>query len=103
MGFRISRPVLKDKVISMLKDQNHLNKVCIVFLVSVILAEPTTQLMEELKIVCEISDVFLEELPRLPPHCEVEFSVDLMPETALISKVPYHMASTELEEQNKQL
>lgn len=39
--------------------------------------------------------------PRMPPNKEIEFSIDLIPDTPLISKVPYGMASalTELKEQ----
>lgn len=32
--------------------------------------------------------VFLEDLPRLPPVLEVEFSIDLVLETGPISKEP---------------
>ena len=34
---------------------------------------------------CEYSDVFPEDLVSLPPHREIEFSIDLVPGTAPIS------------------
>ena len=40
----------------------------------------------------DFPDVFLEELPGMPPDREVEFVIDLLPGTALISKRPYMMA-----------
>ena len=49
-------------------------------------------------VVCEFSDVFLEDLPRLPSDREVEFSIELEPGTAPISRCPYRMAPRELAE-----
>ena len=53
--------------------------------------------------VCEFLDVFPEDLPRLPPDREVEFSIELEPGTAPISQCPYRMALKELIEMKKQL
>ena len=52
-------------------------------------------------VVCEFSDVFPEDLPRLPPDREVEFAIELEPGTAPISRRPYHMAPKELAEMKK--
>ena len=52
-------------------------------------------------VTCEFSDVFLEDLPGLPPPREVEFSIDLCPDVVPRSKAPYHMSSTELRELKK--
>ena len=54
-------------------------------------------------VVCEFSDVFLEDLPGLPPVRVVEFSIELVPGTSPISISPYHMALTELIELKIQL
>ncbi|KAG8485768.1 hypothetical protein CXB51_019099 [Gossypium anomalum] len=59
--------------------------------------------LESIPVVREFSDVFPEELPRLPPIREVEFSIDLLPGTAPISISPYRMAPTELKELKAQL
>ena len=56
-----------------------------------------------MKIVRNFQDVFPEDLPGLPPECEVEFSIELQPETAPISKTPYRMAPAELKELKEQL
>ncbi|KAA3461979.1 Gag protease polyprotein-like protein [Gossypium australe] len=48
----------------------------------------------------EFPDVFLEELPSLPPESEVEFGIELLSGTALVSIAPYRMAPKELKELN---
>ena len=47
-------------------------------------------------VVKDFPDVFLEELPGMPPDREVEFVIDLLPGTAPISKRPYRMSVEEL-------
>jgi hypothetical protein len=54
-------------------------------------------------VVRDFPDVFLEELPRMPPDREVEFVIDLLPGTAPISKRPYKLSVEELKELKKQL
>ena len=51
----------------------------------------------------EFPDVFLEELPGLPPEREVDLSIEVLPGTTLISRAPYRMAPTELKELKTQL
>ena len=53
--------------------------------------------------VCEFPDVFPEELPGLPPDREIEFCIDVVPETDPISMPPYRVAPAELKESNEQL
>ena len=53
--------------------------------------------------VCDFADVFPDELPGLPPHREMEFSIDLYPGTDPISVAPFRMAPVELKELNLQL
>ncbi|KAK5771526.1 hypothetical protein PVK06_047743 [Gossypium arboreum] len=59
--------------------------------------------LETVPVVCEYPDVFPEELPGLPPLQEVEFGIELVPRTTLISIAPYRMAPTELKELKSQL
>jgi hypothetical protein len=42
--------------------------------------------LEHIRIVCDYPDVFSEELPGIPSECDIEFSIELLPETAPISK-----------------
>ena len=53
--------------------------------------------------VCDFADVFLDELLGLPPHREMDFSIDLYHDTDPISVAPFLMALVELKELNLQL
>jgi hypothetical protein len=44
--------------------------------------------LENIKVVYEYPDVFLEELSGMPPDRDIEFSIELLPRTAPISKRP---------------
>ena len=48
-------------------------------------------------------NVFLEELPGIPPEREVDLSIEILPGTTPTSRAPYRMALTELKEINIQL
>ena len=54
-------------------------------------------------VVLDFSNVFLDELPGLPPQREVEFTIDLYLRTKPIYIAPYRMAPLELKELRKQL
>ncbi|XP_057444006.1 uncharacterized protein LOC130736177 [Lotus japonicus] len=47
--------------------------------------------------------VFPGDVPGLPPVREIEFSIDIMPDTGSISMAPYRMAPAELTNLGKQL
>ena len=51
----------------------------------------------------EFLDVFSEDLPGIPPEREIEFGIDLLPDTQPISISPYRMAPAELKELKEQL
>ena len=53
--------------------------------------------------VCEYEDVFLDELPGLPPPRDVDFRIELHPGTSPLSMTPHRMASIELQELNVQI
>jgi hypothetical protein len=59
--------------------------------------------LKYIKIVCEYPDKFLEELPGMPPDRVIEFSIELLSRTALISKRPYRMDFKDLNELKKQI
>ena len=54
--------------------------------------------LEDIPVVKEFQDVFLEELPGLPPEREVDLSIDILSGTTPIFRAPYYMAPTELKE-----
>ena len=59
--------------------------------------------MEDILIIKEFPDVFPDDISGLPPDREVEFTIDLIPETEPISIPPYRMAPAELRELKAQL
>jgi hypothetical protein len=54
--------------------------------------------IEDIPVICEFSDVFPDDFPRLPPDREVEFKIELILGTAPISQRPYQMPPNELAE-----
>jgi hypothetical protein len=58
---------------------------------------------KDIPIVCEYPNVFLDDLPGMPPDRDIEFIIELQPSTAPISKRPYRMPPNELAELKIQL
>ncbi|MCI85581.1 cellular nucleic acid-binding protein, partial [Trifolium medium] len=52
----------------------------------------------KLPVVREFPDVFPGDVSDVPPEREVEFTIDLVPGTGLISMAPYRMSASELKE-----
>lgn len=50
----------------------------------------------DVAVVCEFLDIFLDDLPGVPPERQVELRVDLIPGTDMISKVSYRLALLEI-------
>ena len=59
--------------------------------------------LEHLLVVREFPDVFPEELPRIPPERELDFTIDLELGTEPIARTPYRMSTPELQELKMQL
>ena len=59
--------------------------------------------MKKIPVVKEFPDVFLEELPGIPPEREVDLSIEVVHGTTPISRALYRMAPTELKELKTQL
>ena len=59
--------------------------------------------LEDIFVVREFLDVFLEDLSGLPPDRKIEFSIDLLPGSSPVSKTLYRMAPAELRELKEQL
>jgi hypothetical protein len=58
---------------------------------------------EAINVVSDFPDVFPEELPGMPPERKVEFSIELIPGTAPISKRAYRVSGPEFVELKKQI
>ncbi|XXG74437.1 hypothetical protein AAC387_Pa07g3160 [Persea americana] len=48
--------------------------------------------VDENSVLCELPDIFPDEVPGLPPVREIDFTIELALGTSLISKAPYRMA-----------
>jgi hypothetical protein len=59
--------------------------------------------LNEIRIAQEYRDVFPEDLPSMPPDCDIEFIIELLPWTPPISKRPYGMPVNELVELKKRI
>ena len=95
--------VLPSCVISVISARRLLRKRCSVYLAHVIDIEGRELRLEDITVVKEFPDVFPNKLHGMPPNREVEFSIDLVPGTSLISMAPYRMALAELKELKVQL
>jgi hypothetical protein len=45
--------------------------------------------LEDFSILCDFRDMFMDEIPELPPRRDIDFSIDLLLGSAPISKAPY--------------
>ena len=54
-------------------------------------------------VVDEFPDVFPNDLLGMPPDCDIEFIIELLPGTTPIAKRPYRMEVNQLEELKKQI
>jgi hypothetical protein len=89
----IRKPVLV-RQISGTKFKKCMNKGCQVYVVQVnnLLENENKPILEDFAILHVFRDVFVEEIQELPPRREIDFSIDLLPGSASISKEPYRMS-----------
>ncbi|GJV08592.1 putative reverse transcriptase domain-containing protein [Tanacetum coccineum] len=59
--------------------------------------------LEEVPIVQDFPEVFLEDLPGIPPTRQVELQIDLIPGAAPVARAPYRLAPSEMKELSDQL
>ena len=59
--------------------------------------------LENVPVVCEFPNVFLDDLPGLLPDRELEFGIKVLSDLTLISIPPYRMTPKELKELKTQL
>ncbi|GKF17697.1 hypothetical protein Tco_0062615 [Tanacetum coccineum] len=59
--------------------------------------------LEDIPVVREFVEVFLEDLPGIPPVSQVEFQIYLIPGAAPVARAPYRLAPSEMQELSNQL
>ncbi|GKF50299.1 putative reverse transcriptase domain-containing protein, partial [Tanacetum coccineum] len=94
-------------IISCTKTQKYLLKGCQVFLAHITAkkAEDKSEekRVEDVPIVRDFPEVFLEDLLGIPPSRQVEFQIDLVPGAAPVIQAPYRLAPSEMKELSDQL
>ncbi|KAF3629492.1 putative ribonuclease H protein-like [Capsicum annuum] len=80
-----------------------ISKVYIHHLVRIKDTKSETPTIQSINVVNEFLDIFLENIPGVPLDREIEFGIDLLPDTQPISIPLYRMAPTELKELKEQL
>ncbi|KAH0651783.1 hypothetical protein KY284_031695 [Solanum tuberosum] len=91
------------RFISYLKARNMISKVYLYHLVRVKNSSSETLTLKSVPLVNEFLEVFPKYLPGVPPEREIDFGIDLLPDTQPISILPYRMALVELKELKEQL
>ncbi|KAL4020671.1 hypothetical protein IC575_019452 [Cucumis melo] len=91
------------QVISAIRASKLLSQGTLSILASVVDTREVDVSLSSEPVVRDYPDVFHEELQGLPPHREVEFSIELEPGIVPISRAPYKMAPAELKELKVQL
>ena len=68
------------------------------WLSSLTLEDKARQELDLPLVVFDYEDVFLDELPKLPPWRDVDFTIELHPGISPISMTPHRMTPAELQE-----
>ncbi|GKD20951.1 putative reverse transcriptase domain-containing protein, partial [Tanacetum coccineum] len=94
-------------IISSLKAQEYMAKGCQIFLAQISAKKEEDKSegkqLKDVPIVRDFPEVFLEDLPGLPPSRLVEFQIDLIPGAAPVARALYRLAPSEMKELLEQL
>ena len=97
------RKILPNSIMTAMKASKMLRKSYKEYLAYVVEVRDSGSRLEEILVVREFPDVFLEYLLGIPPDREIDFQIELAPGTKPISKALYRMASIELKELKVQM
>ncbi|KAH0661557.1 hypothetical protein KY284_026488 [Solanum tuberosum] len=95
--------VPRGRIISCLKSCKLISKGCLYHIVRVKDLESKIPSLDSVPVVKDFLEVFPDDLPGIPPEWEIDFDIDLLPDTQPISIPPYWMAPAELKELKAQL
>ncbi|GKD29974.1 putative reverse transcriptase domain-containing protein [Tanacetum coccineum] len=97
----------KLSIISCTKTWKYIKRCCPIFLAQVTKKETEDKSeekrLEDVPIVRDFPEVFLEYLPGLPHMPQVEFQIDLVFGVASVARAPYKLAPSKLQELSTQL
>ncbi|GKD67437.1 putative reverse transcriptase domain-containing protein [Tanacetum coccineum] len=94
-------------IISCTKTQRYLLKGCPIFLAHVTTKKAEDKSkekrLEDVPIVQDFPEVFPEDLPSIPPTCQVKFQIDLISGAAPVARAPYRLAPSKMKELSDQM
>ncbi|GKB12963.1 hypothetical protein Tco_0846886 [Tanacetum coccineum] len=90
-------------LISCIKTERYISRGYQVFIAQVIDKKSEEKRLEDIPVVREFLEVFPKDLPGLPPICQVEFQIDLIPKAAPVAQAPYRLALSKMQELSNQL
>ncbi|XP_021979185.1 uncharacterized protein LOC110875297 [Helianthus annuus] len=85
-------------ICSLMKDHKLMRRGCKVFMIYANETEKELPKIGDVPVVCDFEDVFLDDLPGMPPEREVEFGIKLIPGAKPVAKAPYRLVPSELHE-----
>ncbi|GJZ64044.1 putative reverse transcriptase domain-containing protein [Tanacetum coccineum] len=80
------------------KDNNVVNGTFLINNVYASVLFDTEGEFDDALVVRDFLEVFPEDLPGLPPTCQVEFHIELIPGAASVARAPYQLVPTEMKE-----
>nr|GFA27008.1 putative reverse transcriptase domain-containing protein [Tanacetum cinerariifolium] len=90
-------------LISCIKTKRYISRGCQIFMIQVMEKKSDEKRLEDIPVVKEFPDVFLKDLPGLPPVRQVEFQIDLIPGIAPVARALYRLAPLEMQKLSNQL
>ncbi|GJU75392.1 putative reverse transcriptase domain-containing protein [Tanacetum coccineum] len=91
------------KVISCIKARKYIKRGCHLFLAHLTEKEPAKKGLEDVPVIRDFPEVFLDYLLGLPSPRQVEFRIELVHGAAPVAHAPYRLAPTEMKELSVQL
>nr|GEY80702.1 putative reverse transcriptase domain-containing protein [Tanacetum cinerariifolium] len=91
------------KVISCIKARKYIERGSKLFIAQVTEKEPAKKQLQDVPVICNFPEVFLDDLSGLPPPRQVEFKIKLILGAALVAHAPYLLAPSKLKELFDQL
>ncbi|GJS13550.1 putative reverse transcriptase domain-containing protein [Tanacetum coccineum] len=98
-----NKGVSRLKVISCIKARKYIERGCHLFLAHLNEKKPKEKRLEDVPVIRDFLEVFLDDLLGLPPPRQVEFRIDLVPRAAPVARAPYRLTPSEMRELSKQL
>ncbi|GJR21238.1 hypothetical protein Tco_0969765 [Tanacetum coccineum] len=91
------------KVIYCVKARKYVERGCQMFVAQVTEKKSKDKCLEDVPVIRDFPEVFVDDLPGLPPPRQVEFRIDLVPGATPVARAPYRLTSSEMKEISVQL